>query len=569
MNRSLPNLQPCSTNSTETSTESIEENKTLVAQRSFPNLRLKNKRSIGDDISKYANEKRNHDFHVLFRSIPGEERLIEDYGCALQKEILLQGRMYISQNHICFNANIFGWITNLVIAFTEIEYIEKRSTAIFIPNAILISTADAKYFFGSFLSRDHAYDQMMELWKQSRQSTTEDEDDTAYTSSSSFDQDRSLLNQSTMDERQISLASLPAQSNVKVTESIRRRAMSEAQVAARPNLQNFGMQQIKEKTTCDCSKNEQHFPTVVMDNVYDNTTIETLYHLLYSSTFMHQFLTQVEKSTEVCIGQWTKVEECEGIEYTRKSSYIKYLGGTIGPKSTKCYLKEDMIHLDTTNYISQLTVTQTPDVPSGSSFHVKTRTCISYAGHCQVRVLVTVLVEFTKSSWLKSTIEKASIDGQQNFYKSLDVAIRKYLDQHQDNHHKRKRNHRHKSSHKPSNTIMPSHQKQTSIQIPNWIFNIKPAQIVIFCMTMMIFTNIYIATKISKVDKRLGHLYSQDSDSWTHPIPGGEENDWLLLSKHKLDQQMVELDKMIKRASKDIHQITKTARYQRDRLFPQ
>ena len=86
---------------------------------------------------------------------------------------------------------------------------------------------------------------MMELWKQARQSTTEDEDDTAYTSSSSFDQDKSLLNQSAMDERQISLASLPAQSNVKATESIRRRAMSEAQAAARPNLQNFGMQQIK------------------------------------------------------------------------------------------------------------------------------------------------------------------------------------------------------------------------------------------------------------------------------------------------------------------------------------
>lgn len=180
---------------------------------------------------------------------------------------------------------------------------------------------------------------------------------------------------------------------------------------------------------------------------------------------------------------------------------------------------------------------------------------------------LSILITFFLST--TATIEKASIDGQQNFYKSLDVAIRKYLDQHQDNHHKRKRNHRHKPSHKPLNTIMPIQQKQTSIQIPNWIFNIKPAQVVIFCMTMMIFTNIYIATKISKVDKRLGHLYSHDGDSWTHPIPGGEENDWLLLSKHKLDQQMVELDKMIKRASKDIHQITKTARYQRDRLFPQ
>lgn len=154
------------------------------------------------------------------------------------------------------------------------------------------------------------------------------------------------------------------------------------------------------ETECECSKNDQHFPTVVMDKTYD-TTIETLYHLLYNSNFMHQFLSEVEKSTEVSIGQWTKVEECEGVEYTRESSYIKYLGGSIGPKSTKCYLKEDMMHLDLNDYISQLTVTQTPNVPSGGSFQVKTRTCISYVGQRQVRVLVTVLVEFTKSSWLK------------------------------------------------------------------------------------------------------------------------------------------------------------------------
>lgn len=36
-----------------------------------------------------------------------------DYGCALQREILIQGRLYISENHICFHANIFGWITDV------------------------------------------------------------------------------------------------------------------------------------------------------------------------------------------------------------------------------------------------------------------------------------------------------------------------------------------------------------------------------------------------------------------------------------------------------------------------
>jgi len=38
---------------------------------------------------------------------------LPDYGCALQREILVQGRIYISENHICFHANIFGWVTDV------------------------------------------------------------------------------------------------------------------------------------------------------------------------------------------------------------------------------------------------------------------------------------------------------------------------------------------------------------------------------------------------------------------------------------------------------------------------
>ena len=36
-----------------------------------------------------------------------------DYGCALQRDILIQGRLYISENHVCFHANIFGWVTDV------------------------------------------------------------------------------------------------------------------------------------------------------------------------------------------------------------------------------------------------------------------------------------------------------------------------------------------------------------------------------------------------------------------------------------------------------------------------
>ncbi|EPB91494.1 hypothetical protein HMPREF1544_01625 [Mucor circinelloides 1006PhL] len=660
------------------------EEKPLVSQRSFPHLtsrKQKQQRRGSDAVSstddmgsdgsfsisasaesstvalpnttRFANDKRNNDFHALFRSVPDQERLIDDYGCALQKEILLQGRVYISEHHLCFNANIFGWITNLVIAFADIEDIEKRSTAIFIPNAILISTCSSKHFLASFLSRDQAYDQMVEIWKASRANSStiqvhasgfknddasefSGSDDSDYTSSdysySDEDEEDDKLdgdlattsgqindnnNNSTLSDRQASLASLPLPKHLSsADEAARRRAVSEA--GPRPNMQEYIKKstestatstaaaavaaavstasnvsensttvadastitknaenagekkdvQIKETTECECSKTDQHFPTVVMDNKY-NTTIETMYNLLYNSTFMNKFLCEVEK--KVCIGEWSKNDGCV---HARESSYIKYLGGSIGPKSTKCYLKEEVLHLDTTDYVSQLTVTQTPDVPSGGSFSVKTRTCISWCGQGQVRVLVTVLVDFTKSSWLKSTIEKASIDGQQNFYKSLDAAVRKYLDSHAGdtkrlaNSGKKKggkrrhrhRNHADKNQDSASNSATATApasatEKQhvvieTLSSILNWLISNASApttsQLTAICMAMMVITNLYIASKMAGVDKQLNQLQNHKrhgSEFYQHHIEIGDDDNslWRLLSRLDPDARKEDL----------------------------
>ncbi|MEQ2207508.1 hypothetical protein XENOCAPTIV_013655, partial [Xenoophorus captivus] len=38
---------------------------------------------------------------------------LTDYSCALQKDILLQGRLYLSENWLCFYSNIFRWETTV------------------------------------------------------------------------------------------------------------------------------------------------------------------------------------------------------------------------------------------------------------------------------------------------------------------------------------------------------------------------------------------------------------------------------------------------------------------------
>ncbi|XP_007478621.1 GRAM domain-containing protein 2A isoform X4 [Monodelphis domestica] len=70
--------------------------------------------------------KYNHQYHKLFKDIPPEETVLKVCSCALQRDILIQGRLYISHNWLCFHASLFG--------------------------------KDIKYIFVSLISRDSVYD---------------------------------------------------------------------------------------------------------------------------------------------------------------------------------------------------------------------------------------------------------------------------------------------------------------------------------------------------------------------------------------------------------------------------
>lgn len=88
-----------------------------------------------------------------------------DYSCALQRDILVQGRLYVSQNYVSFHANIFRWETYLTIRWKDVTSITKEKTALVIPNAILICTAKEKYFFATFTTRDKAFLMLFRVWQ--------------------------------------------------------------------------------------------------------------------------------------------------------------------------------------------------------------------------------------------------------------------------------------------------------------------------------------------------------------------------------------------------------------------
>lgn len=88
-----------------------------------------------------------------------------DYSSALQRDILVHGRLYVSQNYLCFYSNIFGWETCLTTKLKDVTAVTKEKTALVIPNAILICTETEKHFFTSFTARDNAYLMLFRVWQ--------------------------------------------------------------------------------------------------------------------------------------------------------------------------------------------------------------------------------------------------------------------------------------------------------------------------------------------------------------------------------------------------------------------
>uniref|UniRef100_A0A1D5RG40 GRAM domain containing 2A n=2 Tax=Macaca TaxID=9539 RepID=A0A1D5RG40_MACMU len=118
----------------------------------------------GEEIKKCGREgitlnKYNQQYHKLFKDVPLEEVVLKVCSCALQRDLLLQGRLYISPNWLCFHASLFGRDIKVVIPVVSVQMIKKHKMARLLPNGLAITTnTSQKYIFVSLLSRDSVYD---------------------------------------------------------------------------------------------------------------------------------------------------------------------------------------------------------------------------------------------------------------------------------------------------------------------------------------------------------------------------------------------------------------------------
>ncbi|XP_061791330.1 protein Aster-C isoform X2 [Nerophis lumbriciformis] len=107
---------------------------------------------------------RRDEFKRFFKEVPDSERLLVDYPCALQRDILLQGRLYLTDNWLCFYSNVF-FGTKFTLLLKDIEQLTKEKTARLIPNAMVVRSTTERLFLTSFSARDKSYVEVFRMWQ--------------------------------------------------------------------------------------------------------------------------------------------------------------------------------------------------------------------------------------------------------------------------------------------------------------------------------------------------------------------------------------------------------------------
>lgn len=466
-------------------TESENYDNGLRQERFDPKLYVNEK--YGDTIYRYATMKRNVDFHQLFRSLDLTDRLLDDFACALSREILLQGRIYVTEHSVCFNLNLLGWVTSLVVPFADIVRIDKKSTAGLFPNGISIETADAKHNFASFLSRDSTFEFIRTIWLTSTGKNLEDLDQLAPDVSSVSSEDQKLNNARKIsnfilsiddDEHNLLLwdkngldyededasedgeeddysdddseednesdaskeAKIPHDSPIESSDS------KEEKLSSYNELLTLGTQlrKLKDDSGYKNLGPDVHAPTKVTQQFSDcdseielcnesiNAPMGVVFDIMFGNndtSFQRQFLENHDASEIDQFDAFHPIED-EPTKLERTYTYRRALGYSIGPKSTKCEVSEVVEHLNFADYIVVLNTTSTPDVPSGGSFSVKTRYYFTWGEANMTQLRMAYFVKWTGRSWIKNVVEKLTLSAQiavtKDMIKELNEEIAKH-----------------------------------------------------------------------------------------------------------------------------------------------
>ncbi|EFO94635.1 hypothetical protein CRE_07027 [Caenorhabditis remanei] len=379
--------------------------------------------------------------------IDENDQFLASYSCAYQREILAQGRMFISQFHVCFHANIMGWETTLVIPMKEIKLVKKMKAAYIFPNSIQIErNTSEKYFFASFINRDKSFQVLTTahqkmVGEEARAMTREEVWDMVYNNEDKNPQNQTPPDGSTpassiktaSTENMSTLATSPTFTVSSTSDSTTMKPSDKDNTSQSSTSSDFHdddstahlSEQFDlddEEVQCPCS---EHTGRLIMDQEV-KVSVEKLYELLFTE---NDFMSEYNKKNRVdsfVAATWVRNHQGEN---TRSCTYTIFVANPLASKDIVVNEKQVLIHFTNPKhgFIMQKE-TQNSGVPYADHFTVNCQYCVSRTSPTSCRVKVHAAIVYKKSIWgvVKGFVEKGTFSALDEHYKILSKMFEEY-----------------------------------------------------------------------------------------------------------------------------------------------
>ncbi|XP_063126708.1 protein Aster-C isoform X5 [Rattus norvegicus] len=397
-------------------------------------------------ISSSTYKDRNEEYRQQFTHLPDSEKLIADYACALQRDILLQGRLYLSENWLCFYSNIFRWETTFF--FTSFGARDRSYLSIFrLWQNVLLDKSLTRQEFWQLLQQNYGTElglnaEEMEHLSLSIEENVQPRSPGRSSVDDSGERDEKFSKAISLTHESVSRAS--------ETESLdgnsperglgKEGSQSERHVRKSPSLASEKKLGRVPSKTLDLNKNEylsldksstsdsvdeENIPEKdLQGRLYINRVFhisaERMFELLFTSSHFMQRFTNSRNIIDVVSTPWT-VES--GGDQLRTMTYTIVLSNPLTGKCTAATEKQTLYKesREAQFYLVDSEVL-THDVPYHDYFYTLNRYCIVRSAKQRCRLRVSTDLKYRKQPWglIKSLIEKNSWSSLENYFKQLE-----------------------------------------------------------------------------------------------------------------------------------------------------
>ena len=373
----------------------------------------------GEESDVIASSKTHRKLARLF-DLPEEEALVTEYMCALHSKILLQGKMYVYENYVCFYSNVFGYIKKRKIPFKDITLINRAKTAMVFPNAIEITYEGRTDFFTSFIFPDKSFRTICEQWskvshygklfavnsakkhkrKHQKRKEPEKELEKNFDSSPNGVDDARAMS----DEAEEEIEEDVVVDAAEVGEDAEEEEEDEPEDGSVPvNYGNIPNARVAGSPPSSSAT------LIKLHDAEMHCSVEELFLILWSDLSRKRMQLKLSEALEYKDVKITDWFYKKSIGVVREMAFTAPVRQTFGPKSTRCHQTQGYAVYDDGTFVLNTSQVQT-DIPYGDYFKVEARWTVEPISKKKCKLSVSTEVIFTKQTMMKGLILSSVVD---------------------------------------------------------------------------------------------------------------------------------------------------------------